>query len=52
MPDKTRPKSVRTKALHAIAAIHAWNAAVHQARRLARRGPVRGLRGIRARLGG
>jgi hypothetical protein len=32
MPDKTLPKSVRTKALKAIAAIHAWNAAVHQAR--------------------
>jgi hypothetical protein len=32
MTDKKLPKSIRTKALRAIAAIHAWNAAVHQAR--------------------
>jgi ABC-type branched-subunit amino acid transport system substrate-binding protein len=32
MTNKMLPKSVRTKALTAIAAIHAWNAAVHQAR--------------------
>jgi hypothetical protein len=32
MPDKMLPKSVRTKALKAIAAIHAWNAAVYHAR--------------------
>ena len=32
MTDKTLPTSIRTKALQAIAAIHAWNGAVHQAR--------------------
>jgi hypothetical protein len=32
MTDKPLPKSVRTKALKAIAAIHAWNAAIHQSR--------------------
>jgi hypothetical protein len=32
MSDKTLPKSIRTKALKAIATIHAWNAAVHAAR--------------------
>lgn len=32
MTTKKLPKSVRTKALKAIATIHAWNAAVHAAR--------------------
>jgi hypothetical protein len=32
MTTKKLPKSVRTKALRAIAQVHAWNAAVHQAR--------------------
>jgi hypothetical protein len=34
MTTKALPKSVRTKALRAIAAIHAWNAAVHQVRQM------------------
>jgi len=32
MTTKKLPKSLRTKALKAIAAIHTWNAAVHAAR--------------------